>query len=41
MPCNSYKSEKQRNLCFATDEWTNWNNIKRGLNYGKRKRKVK
>ena len=27
MPCTKYK-DKQRALCFATKEWTNWENIK-------------
>lgn len=41
MPCNKYKSKEQRNLCFATDSWKNWENIKGGLGYGrKRKKKI-
>ena len=28
MPCEKYKSLKQRNLCFATDGWKDWSNIK-------------
>jgi hypothetical protein len=35
MPCTKYKG-KQRNLCFATKEWTNWENIK-PKKHGKRK----
>jgi len=31
MPCKKYKSKKQRNLCFATEGWTNWKNIKKPL----------
>jgi len=28
MPCSKYKS-KQRALCFATKEWTDWRGIKK------------
>ena len=28
MPCQKYKSEAQRRLCFATKEWTDWKAIK-------------
>ena len=33
MPCSSYKSKKQRRMCFATNEWTS--------NMPKRKKKAK
>lgn len=28
MPCEKYKSEAQKNLCFATKEWTDWKGIR-------------
>lgn len=28
-PCSKYKSKKQRGLCYATNEWSNWGNLKR------------
>ena len=28
MPCSKYKSEAQRNLCFATKDWTDWKGIR-------------
>lgn len=28
MPCTKYKG-KQRSLCFATKEWTDWSKIRR------------
>lgn len=37
MPCTKYKSEAQRNLCFATKEWTDWKAIKKQKEkYGKK-----
>ena len=36
MPCTKYKG-KQKALCFATKEWTNWENIKPNKKNGKRK----
>ncbi len=29
MPCTKYKG-KQRALCFATKEWTDWSKLKQG-----------
>ena len=29
MPCGKYKSKRQRNLCFATDEWKDWKGVKK------------
>lgn len=28
MPCSSYKSKKQRGLCFVTHEWTDFRKVK-------------
>lgn len=40
MPCDKYKSEAQKNLCFATHEWTNWKAIKtQKEKYGNSKKK--
>ena len=37
MPCEKYKSEAQRKLCFATKEWTDWKAIKKQKErYGKK-----
>lgn len=36
MPCKKYKSKKQRKLCFATKEWTDWSEIRK-----KKKKKSK
>jgi hypothetical protein len=28
MPCDKYKTEAQKKLCFATKEWTDWKGIR-------------
>lgn len=27
MPCNKYKSKKQRGLCYLTKEWKDWSKV--------------
>ena len=37
MPCKKYKG-KQRKLCFSTNEWKNWDDIRSKLGYKSNKK---
>ena len=38
MPCEKYKSPKQRNLCFMTNGWKDFSKV-RNINKPKKKKK--